>query len=283
MKTSVRLCSSLALGALVAAAILLTTQFAAAQVIGKAPEVSVATAFEMRTWMSKYGVARASVAVMRNDRLVFAEGYGGLRPNDRVLLGSLSKAITAFCVGTLVRDGKLRLDQPIGPLLALAFKRFGPPTDARLVDVTIAQLLSHRSGIPREFQRRLSLTWTESRWLWSPDGKWVDDRRRFAYTLGVNIEPTNGTRPHIFHEGAWTWHQGDAAGGAVAVKRGAWFVLAADGIAWFASFDGVSGDVEPEVIRELRDGMLLARRRVTAWPEQNNFEAMGVGPILTAR
>ena len=60
-------------------------------------------------------------------------------------------------------------------------------------------------------------------------------------------------------------------------------MFAGDGTAWFASFDGVSGDDEPEAIRQLKDSMLRARWSVTAWPERNDFEAMGVGPMLSAR
>jgi len=62
---------------------------------------------------------------------------------------SLSKAITDFCVASLIRDDRLRLDDHIGRHLASAFKRYGKPTDGRLAQITVEQLLSHRSGIPR--------------------------------------------------------------------------------------------------------------------------------------
>src|SRR2546423_15232157 len=43
-----------------------------------AQNLSVAAAFDqvMRGWTAKYAIARASVAVMRHDRLGYAAGYG---------------------------------------------------------------------------------------------------------------------------------------------------------------------------------------------------------------
>jgi CubicO group peptidase (beta-lactamase class C family) len=74
----------------------------------------------MRGWIGAHGIARASLAVMRDNRLVLAAGYGGRSANERVPMWSLSKAITALCTASLIKDGRLRLDDPIGPLLAPA-------------------------------------------------------------------------------------------------------------------------------------------------------------------
>ena len=110
-----------------------------------------ATAFDgaMRAWMAKRGVGRASIAVMRNDRLVLASGYGGRGANERVGVWSLSKAITAVCVATLVQDRRLGFDDPIGPLLVPMFKKFGQLADKRVESITVGQLIQHRSGYPR--------------------------------------------------------------------------------------------------------------------------------------
>jgi len=103
----------------------------------------------MQRWMAAHAVPRGSIAVMCDERLVVAAGYGGRGADDRVPIWSLSKAITALCIASFIREGKLRLDDPIGPYLACAFAKFGQPADARLTRITVAQLLSHRSGIPR--------------------------------------------------------------------------------------------------------------------------------------
>lgn len=123
---------------------------ATAQIVQQPRAGTVAAAFggAMRMWMEKYGIPRGSIAVMRNDRLVFAEGYGDRGANDRVAVWSLSKAVTALCVASLVQDKKLRLDDAINPLLAPLFSKHGQPADERLGQVTVAQLLTHRSGLP---------------------------------------------------------------------------------------------------------------------------------------
>jgi hypothetical protein len=84
---------------------------------------------------------------MRDDRLVYAEGYGGRGANERVDVWSLSKGITGVCIATLIIDGKLHLDDEIGQLLAQVYRKFGAPS-GRMSQITVAQLLSHRSGLP---------------------------------------------------------------------------------------------------------------------------------------
>jgi hypothetical protein len=124
----------LAVGIFAALACTMPVTAADAQAPAAPPASSVAERFDgaMRSWMSAHGVPRASVAVMRDSRLVFAAGYGGRAANERVPVWSLSKAITALCVAGLVKDEKLKLDDAIGPLLATAFAKFGEPRDARL-------------------------------------------------------------------------------------------------------------------------------------------------------
>jgi CubicO group peptidase (beta-lactamase class C family) len=56
--------------------------------------------------------------------------------------------VTAVCLATLVQDEKIRFDDQIGPLLEPLFLKHGRPADERLPRVTVAQLLTHRSGLP---------------------------------------------------------------------------------------------------------------------------------------
>jgi CubicO group peptidase (beta-lactamase class C family) len=100
-------------------------------------------------WMAQHRVEAGALAIARGDRLVLAKGYGRRAATDRGLLASLSKAITAVCTTTLIRQGKLRFDTPLGEILARAPARYGEPRDPRLRTVTIAQLLTHRSGFGR--------------------------------------------------------------------------------------------------------------------------------------
>ena len=97
-------------------------------------------------WMKEHGVTRGTLAVAREDRLVLVKGYGGVSGERRGLIASLSKAITGACTATLIQQGRLRFDTPLGEVLP---QRYGEPRDSRLRTVTIAQLLTHRSGFSR--------------------------------------------------------------------------------------------------------------------------------------
>src|SRR5256885_256472 len=99
-----------------------------------------------KDWMAKNGVSQGVLAVTYERRLVLTRGYGGTTPEAAVLLASLSKAITGTCIGTLVDAGKLSFDMRVGEVLAEFFRRNGNPADPRVKDLTVAQLLTHRSG-----------------------------------------------------------------------------------------------------------------------------------------
>jgi CubicO group peptidase (beta-lactamase class C family) len=77
---------------------------------------------------------------------VLVKGYGGARGEQRVLIASLSKAITATCTAALIQSGKLRFETTLEEVLPA---RYGKPADPRLRTVTIAQLLTHRAGFSR--------------------------------------------------------------------------------------------------------------------------------------
>ena len=126
---------------------------AAAQPALAPPRVTVAAAFDavMRDWTDKHGVPQASVAVMRHGRLVHAAGFGGRGANERIGVWSLSKAITGACVATLVQEQRLAYKDAAGRWLAPLFAPHGGLADAGLASVTIEQLLTQRSGLPRDF------------------------------------------------------------------------------------------------------------------------------------
>ncbi|HEY2066798.1 MAG TPA: serine hydrolase [Gemmatimonadaceae bacterium] len=94
-----------------------------------------------------------SVAIVRNDSLVYAKGFGVLKagaptPVDEHTLfeiGSSSKAFTATLVAMMVSDGKMRWDDRLSTYLP-DFRLYDPvASDA----VTLRDALTHRSGIAR--------------------------------------------------------------------------------------------------------------------------------------
>ena len=132
-------------GVLMAAAPLATAH---AQVAAK--PATQAFSASLREWMSHAQIEAASLAVMKDGRLVSTSGIGGMNAAAPARIASLSKAITGVCVAQLVDAGRLSFTTPLGTVLARTFARFGQPADPRFKAITIEQLLMHRSGMARE-------------------------------------------------------------------------------------------------------------------------------------
>ncbi len=97
---------------------------------------------------TKHSLVALSGASYRAGSLV-ARGVSGVRKkgdetpvtwDDKWHLGSCTKAMTATLVGILIDDGKLKLSDTLGSLLA------GTPLDPSFAPVTIEMLLQHRGG-----------------------------------------------------------------------------------------------------------------------------------------
>ena len=92
-------------------------------------------------------VPGASVIVIRDGEVLLRRAYGladlesrlPAAPTTDFRLASLSKQFTAMAIMLLVRDGKLRYDQPVSGLL--------PELPAAARTITIRHLLNHTSGV----------------------------------------------------------------------------------------------------------------------------------------
>lgn len=65
-------------------------------------------------------------------------------PNSRWHIGSVTKSVTATMIATLHHEGVLTFSTTIGEV-------FGPDVGEGWADITVAQLLTHRSGAPANF------------------------------------------------------------------------------------------------------------------------------------
>tara|TARA_R110000751_G_scaffold145271_1_gene248914 strand:- start:324 stop:1514 length:1191 start_codon:yes stop_codon:yes gene_type:complete len=65
--------------------------------------------------------------------------------HTRFRYASVTKLWTADAILQLVKDGKLSLDTPLADII----DEINQPKDARLTDITVRQLLSHRAGFDR--------------------------------------------------------------------------------------------------------------------------------------
>jgi CubicO group peptidase (beta-lactamase class C family) len=107
----------------------------------------------VRSALTAWKVPGVSIAIVRNDSIVYAKGYGVRevgKPtpvDERTIyaIGSSSKAFTAAAVAMLVDSGKVRLDAPAGAYLP-GFQLFD---NYATREITVRDLLSHRSGLAR--------------------------------------------------------------------------------------------------------------------------------------
>jgi CubicO group peptidase (beta-lactamase class C family) len=97
-------------------------------------------------WVAKWQPKTAILAVRRGGKTVFLKGHNA-DPLKPTMIASLSKPITGACVATLIREGKISFTTRLRHALARFFGRYGKPADPRLNDVTVEELLVHRSGL----------------------------------------------------------------------------------------------------------------------------------------
>jgi CubicO group peptidase (beta-lactamase class C family) len=106
---------------------------------------------QVEQWRSQAGTPALAVAVVNSDRIL-RSGVAGLTEADGTtkvaadnlwFIGSSSKTMTATLAGVLVEQGKISWNTTVGETLTEL-----PDTLSAYKNVTLEQLLSHRSGLP---------------------------------------------------------------------------------------------------------------------------------------
>jgi D-alanyl-D-alanine carboxypeptidase len=157
-----------------------------------------------RVVLQSTGVPSASVAVVRNGQLVYANAYGSAKleaavnanSDMRYAIGSISKQFTAVAALLLQQDGKLRLDDPVSTYI---------PGLTRGKDVTVRMLLSHTSGYqdfwPQDYvmpgmlkpttPQAIADAWAKKPLDFEPGSRWQYSNTN--YTLaGMVVEKASG-------------------------------------------------------------------------------------------
>lgn len=104
------------------------------------------------SFMNFWALKGVALAVVRNDSLVYAKGYGKadastpMTPGTTMRLASVSKLLTAVGIMKLQEEGKVFMDTPVfGPFGVL--KRFDPYIkDSNYYSMTVEHLLRHQGG-----------------------------------------------------------------------------------------------------------------------------------------
>ena len=102
-----------------------------------------------------HGYPGIVVGVVSDQRLVWARGFGladvagrvPMTPQTKFRMASHSKLFTATAIMQLRGQGKLRLDDPVSKHLSWFTVKPADPDDP---PITIEELLTHSSGLPRE-------------------------------------------------------------------------------------------------------------------------------------
>jgi CubicO group peptidase (beta-lactamase class C family) len=97
------------------------------------------------------GDAGLAIAVVRNDSIIFAKGYGvravgkpePVTPHSMFAIGSNTKLFTAVTAGIAVDDGKLNLNVPVTTYLPW-FRMYDPYASK---EINVSDMLSHDSGL----------------------------------------------------------------------------------------------------------------------------------------
>jgi D-alanyl-D-alanine carboxypeptidase len=136
----------------------LSAESPAAAAVASDPDVQGARRL-FSAWLDGQMIERdlpgVAVGVVADQDLVWAAGFGfadrasksAMTPQTKFRMASHSKLFTATAVMQLREEGKLRLDDPVSRYLPW-FKVV--PVDSDDPPITIEELLTHSSGLPRE-------------------------------------------------------------------------------------------------------------------------------------
>jgi CubicO group peptidase (beta-lactamase class C family) len=167
-------------------------------------------------WMARTKAPALSIAIVTDNRMSFAKGYGladvennvAARSDTAYRLASISKSLTAVAVMQLVERGKIDLNASVNKYCA-AYPEKQALKDApdKQFSITVRQLLIHQSGVrhnkPEEvLSTRHYNNVTEAVGSFAADPLVVEPGSKYSYTtpgytlLGCAIESASGM-PYI--------------------------------------------------------------------------------------
>jgi CubicO group peptidase (beta-lactamase class C family) len=110
---------------------------------------------KVRAYMQKNDIPGMSIAIMKNEKLVYAAGFGKadtgtgepVSPKHRFRVASVSKPITHVAIMRLIQDTNLETGSDVfGSGSVLGGTYATPSNNNKIEDITIDHLIRHRSG-----------------------------------------------------------------------------------------------------------------------------------------
>ncbi len=155
----------------------------------------------LNRFLRKWEVAGATVAVVKDGKLVFAKGYGysdlenekGVEPSNLFRIASVSKLITATAIMKLQEEGKLHLDDLVfGEHGILNDEIYSNINDKRAKRITVEHLLRHSSGFTSKYgdPMFLPLAIAKKMNVEAP----IDAQTTIQFALSRRLNFTPGTR-----------------------------------------------------------------------------------------
>jgi CubicO group peptidase (beta-lactamase class C family) len=154
----------------------------------------------IESFLKKWSIEGASVAIARDGKLVFAKGFGyadtaagtEVQPYSKFRIASISKLVTAVAIMKLSEEGKLSLDDKVfGPEGILNDTIYCHPKDKRAFSITVSHLLSHEAGWSQRWGDQMFMPFVVASQL--KVGLPVDTRTIVRFALSKKLHFTPGT------------------------------------------------------------------------------------------
>ena len=149
------------------------------------------------SFMQRWSIRGAALAITRNDSLVYAKGYGWadkeknerMRPGHTMRLASVSKLITAIGIMALQEDGRLNLQSPVFGPFGLLDSYDDLITDDNYYAITVEHLLRHQAGFTTQYGDPMFSTRKVMRQFGLSKPPTMDEMIRCQVTLPLDAEP----------------------------------------------------------------------------------------------
>jgi CubicO group peptidase (beta-lactamase class C family) len=155
----------------------------------------------VNSFMRKWSLSGATVAVSKNGKLVYAKGFGyadketmiPAEPYHKFRIASVSKLVTAIAIMKLQEDGLLSVnDRVFGPDGILNDSYFSEPKDKRVYSITVGHLLSHKGGWSQRRGDQMFMPLQVSKELGVPLPVSTKEIVRFALNKRLHFTPGAG-------------------------------------------------------------------------------------------
>lgn len=158
---------------------------------------------QIERFMRQWDIKGASLAIMKDEKLIYAKGYGwadkeigdSAEVKHIFRIASLSKLITAVAVMKLSEEGKIALeDMPFAKGGVLDIPQFTQIRDSRVRSITVEQLLRHQGGFSSRAGDPMFNLGVISRRLSLGRAAETDEIISFCLNQRLAFTPGHGTR-----------------------------------------------------------------------------------------